>query len=86
MGIKSITKNVERRINENWVSLSQALCEVFSMRSEVKVTQLYPTLCDPKDCSPPGSSVHGILQARILKWAAVSCSMRYYLILPRWFT
>ena len=30
-----------------------------------------PTLCNPMDCSPPGSSVHGILQARILEWVAV---------------
>ena len=37
----------------------------------VLVTQLYPTLCDPMDCSPPGSSVHGILQARILAWVAI---------------
>ena len=29
------------------------------------------TLCDPMDCGPPGSSVHGILQARILEWAAI---------------
>ena len=29
-----------------------------------------PTLCDPMDCSPPGSAVHGILQARILEWVA----------------
>ena len=34
------------------------------------------TLCDPMDCSPPGSSVHGILQARILEWAAISSSRR----------
>ena len=33
--------------------------------------QLCPTLCDPLDCSPPGSSVHGISQARILEWVAV---------------
>ena len=33
--------------------------------------QLYPTLCDPADCSPPGSSVDGLLQARILEWAAM---------------
>ena len=31
-----------------------------------------PTLCDPMDCSPPGSSVHGILQARILEWVAMA--------------
>ena len=40
----------------------------------VKPLQLCPTLCDPMDCSPPGSSVHGILQARILDWAAMSSS------------
>ena len=38
------------------------------------VTQLCPTLCDTMDCSPPGSSVHGILQARILEWVAISFS------------
>ena len=32
------------------------------------------TLCDPMDCSPPGSSVHGIFQARILEWVAMTCS------------
>ena len=36
------------------------------------ITQSCPTLCDPMDCSPPGSSVHGILQARILDWVAIS--------------
>ena len=36
------------------------------------VAKSRPTLCDPMDCSPPGSSVHGILQARILKWVASS--------------
>ena len=36
------------------------------------VAQLCPTLCDPMDCGPPGSSVHGILQARILEWVARS--------------
>ena len=36
--------------------------------------QSYLTLCDPMDCSLPGSSVHGILQARILEWAAISFS------------
>ena len=38
------------------------------------VTQLLLTLCDPMDCSPPGSSVHGIFQARILEWVATSYS------------
>ena len=34
--------------------------------------QSCPTLCDPMDCSPPGSSVHGVPQARILEWVAIS--------------
>ena len=38
------------------------------------VAQLCPTLCDSLDCSPPGSSVHGIFQARILDWVAISFS------------
>ena len=38
------------------------------------VTQSCPTLCNPTDCSPPGSSVHGIVQARILEWGAISFS------------
>ena len=37
-----------------------------------KLLQLCPTLCDPEDCSLPGSSVRGILQARILDWVAIS--------------
>ena len=39
---------------------------------EVLVAQSCPTLCDPMDCSPPGSSVHEIFQARILEWVAIS--------------
>ena len=39
-----------------------------------KSRQSCPTLCDPVDCSPPGSSVPGILQARILEWVAISFS------------
>ena len=39
---------------------------------ESEVTQLCPTLCDPMDYSPPGSSVHGIFQARVLEWVAIT--------------
>ena len=42
----------------------------------VLVTQKCPNFCDPMDCSPPGSSVHGILQARILEWVAISFSRK----------
>ena len=44
------------------------------LKSESEVAQSCPTLCNPGDCSPPGSSVHGILQARILEWVAISFS------------
>ena len=42
--------------------------------SESEVTQLCPTLSDRMDCSPPGSSVHGIFQARVLEWSAIAFS------------
>ena len=46
--------------------------------SESEVTQLCPTLLDPMDCSLPGSSLHGIFQARVLEWGAIAFStMRY---------
>ena len=43
----------------------------FKIYTCVLVTQSCLTLCDPMDCSLPGSSVHGILQARILEWVAI---------------
>ena len=46
---------------------------------KVLVAQLYPTLCDPIDYRPPGSSVHGILWARILDWVAVFFSRGIFL-------
>ena len=45
-------------------------------RISLKVTQLCLT-CDPMDCSPPGSSVHGIFQARILEWVAIPFSREF---------
>ena len=47
---------------------------IFESESESEVVQSCPTLCNPMDCSPAGSSVHGILQARILEWVAISFS------------
>ena len=43
-------------------------------KRESEVTQSCPTPRDPMDCSPPGSSVHGILQARVLEWGAIAFS------------
>ena len=42
-----------------------------------KSLQSCPTLCDPMDCSLPGSSVHGIFQARVLEWIAIAFSNTY---------
>ena len=44
------------------------------VKSESEDAQSYPTLSDPMDCSLPGSSVHGIFQARVLEWVAIAFS------------
>ena len=49
-------------------------CDTVKNELKVLVTQLCLTLCDPMDCSPLGSSVHGISQAKILEWVAISFS------------
>ena len=46
----------------------------YSLALRAKSLQSCPTLCDPMDCIPPGSSAHGILQARILEWVAMPSS------------
>ena len=46
------------------------LFQCIKVKSESEVAQSYPTLRDPMDCSPPGSSIHGIFQARALEWGA----------------
>ena len=49
-------------------------CTSYTIESESEVAQSCPTLCDPMDCSSPGSSIHGIFQARILEGVANSFS------------
>ena len=44
------------------------------VKSESEVVQSCPTLCDPMDCSLPRSSVHGIVQAKVLEWGAIAFS------------
>ena len=48
------------------------------VKSESEVAQSCPTLSDPVDCSLPGSSVHGIFQARVLEWSAIAFSENAY--------
>ena len=50
------------------------LLQCMKVKSESEVAQSCPTLCDPMDCSLPGSSVHGIFQARVLEWGAIASS------------
>ena len=46
------------------------------VKSEREVAQSCPTLRDPMDCSLPGSSVHGIFEARVLEWGAITFSKK----------
>ena len=60
------------------------LLQCMRVKSESEVGQSYPTLSDLMDCSPSGSSVHGIFQARVLEWGAIAFSdwmLLYSLIL-----
>ena len=57
-----------------WLSEEALQIAVNRRESESEVAQSCPTLWDPMDCSPPGFSIHGILQARILEWVAISFS------------
>ena len=50
------------------------LLQRMKVKSESEVTQSCPTLSDPMDRSPPGSSIHGIFQARVLEWGAIAFS------------
>ena len=50
------------------------LLQCVKVKGESEVAQSCPTLSDPMDCSLPGSSIHGILQARVLEWGAISFS------------
>ena len=50
------------------------------VKSESEVAQLCPTLSDPMDCGPPGSSIHGIFQARVLEWGAIAFSEKAVLV------
>ena len=51
---------------------------IFKMKMKVKLLSRVWLFCDPVDCSPPGSSVHGISQARVLKWVAISFPNRIF--------
>ena len=51
------------------------LLQCMKVKSESEVSECGPTLRDPMDCGPPGSSVHGTFQARVLEWGAIAFSV-----------
>ena len=59
------------------------LLQSIKVKSQGEVTQSCPTLHDPMDCSLPGSSIHGIFQARVLEWGAIAFSSNMTSILIR---
>ena len=64
------------------------LLQCMKVKSESEVAQLCPTLCVPMDCSPPGSSIYGIFQARVLEWGAIALSklvVKYIHLFCSWF-
>ena len=68
----AIEKNTFESVLRRWMKLES----IIQSESESEVAQSCPTLCNPMDCSLPDSSAHGILQARVLEWVAVSFSRR----------
>ena len=69
------------RLPHPWDSLGKntgvgchVLLQCIKVKSESEVAQSFPTLRDPTDCSLPGTSAHGIFQARVLEWGAIAFS------------
>ena len=55
----------------------------YAAAAAAKLLESCPTLCDPMDCSLPGSSAHGIFQARVLEWGAIAFPRDYVYILKK---
>ena len=74
MGKKLIRCDGPHRATGRWPDSQAGAPLALWVATGAVCAQPCPTLCDPMDCSPPGSSVHGILKARILEWVAVPSS------------
>ena len=64
----AIKRNTFESALMKWMKLEP----IIQSESKSEVAQPCRTLCNPVDCSPPGSSIHGTLQARILEWVAIA--------------
>jgi len=73
ISVTSNSSNEHASFITEW--LSHCPSPVAAAAAPAKVLQSCPTLSDPMDCSPPGSSVHGIFQARVLEWGAIAFSI-----------
>ena len=73
---KKVKMEINKLVN-NWYKLWKH-SEYTAAAAAAKSLQSCPTLCDPMDCSPPGPSVHGIFQARVLEWGAIAYSVRIH--------
>ena len=71
---RKTVREVSQELQNNQRTNDKRAINTFQCVCVCLVTQTCLTLCDPMDCSPPGSSVHGSLQARILKWVVISFS------------
>ena len=70
-GKLDVVKQEMARRNINILGISELKWTGMKSESRSEATQLCPTLCDPMDCSIPGSSVHRTFQARVLEWVAI---------------
>ena len=69
------------RVGHDWIPcLFTWNCHNIGYAAAAKLLQSCPTLSDPMDCSPPGSSIHGIFQARVLEWGATAFSEHWLYI------
>ena len=70
----SCSKKLIQKSYVIWTGSQRANLMVLRLCVPIKLLQWCPTLCDPRDCGPPGFSVHAILQARVLEWGAMPSS------------
>ena len=85
--ISEILFHILQRWHVPWIWIQTCVCVCVCVLCHAKLLQLRRTLCDPMDCSLPGSSVHGILQTRILEWVTTPSSRgsfhpRYWILSP----
>ena len=72
-----------KEYNQSDFSIDHLVMSAAAAAAAAKLLQSCPTLCDPIDCNPPGSSVHDIFQARVLEWGAIAFSNKQEQVLVK---